>query len=1148
MDESPESFRQGLKSLDSVAVYRLTKDQLGNAQKKEDELIEPTAENPGPKKFAVPIEANLNPQDNGTWQELPQGWLWRLRIDAVEAHSINLGFSRFNLPTGAKLWLYEESGLVGVGPYTVDDRNRKGRFFTPIIKTDKLIIEIFIPGSSSAQPLVDISIKSINRGFRDLGGPDKAGADKQGACNIDVVCPAGNPWSNQIRSVAMYSIDGIDSCTGTLISNTDNDFTPYFLSAFHCGVDGTNDDSLVFYWNYQSTSCGDLSGGDLSDNQSSSTLRARWMESDFLLLELDSNPDPQSNVFFSGWNASGITPSSVVAIHHPSTDEKAISFENNPLTTTDYLSNTTDTSENHWRVSDWNAGTTEQGSSGSCLWDPNDGLCIGQLHGGTAACGNDDPDWYGKLSSSWEGGGNDGNRLRNWLNPANDGTLIHPGAQPVLGTGPILRLVETILDYGDVEIGFAFTKAIVIYNDGDAPLEVSLDYIDPTDTDLLTHWSETNITSGDTIAVGTDPLVLRQVYEPDSPGTHTFQVMLTSNDSSTPSTTITLTGNGEDATPVDSMLVLDRSGSMDETAGDRRKIQAMQSAADLYTHLLRESAGDQLGFVKYNASNSVYLSLDTIDAGHTTTAEDLLSNASINQAARLLPQGGTGIGGAMNTAAAEFGALDPERQRVMVVLTDGIENQSPYIEDVVGPIQASDPDLQVYSIGLGSNIEPLKLQSITNVVNGYHQVSEDLSDVDVFDLEAFYFKIFANATGMQLVVDPTHPVDISNADPILIDSATIVSSDKSAVFLILDDPDMRRFYDILFEDPAGNILVPGSSIGGVPIQELSRLNYRFFRIDFPAITADYTGSWKLLLKPNLKWNPEEVKSILAESPYNYSGYIDPMVGFVPVGFAAAVKSNFKLQVNVLPSNHLPGATIKLQASLSDRGWPSVGGSISVTVTNPSGTTQLVTLYDDGSHGDTESGDGTWTNSFSSTSGMGTYKFYFKANGINERGELAPREATRYASLIAPTDTPGGGSNNPGGGSIQGDVAPYLIGTYDIRADRNTTLFVSNPTGSSLLLRLAFFDDNGAPLRCLENKLAPNDLLELDVRKVDLPSGVGVVKIVSYDPKPARATPTLGIVGHQQTSFADRGVSETSLHPVSFSILQGDLPIIEKVCR
>lgn len=71
-------------------------------------------------------------------------------------------------------------------------------------------------------------------------------------------------------------------------------------------------------------------------------------------------------------------------------------------------------------------GTTEQGSSGSGLWNPA-GLLIGQLHGGSAACGNDLPDWYGRLSVSWTGGGTASTRLSDHLDPDNTGEQTLPG-------------------------------------------------------------------------------------------------------------------------------------------------------------------------------------------------------------------------------------------------------------------------------------------------------------------------------------------------------------------------------------------------------------------------------------------------------------------------------------------------------------------------------------------------------------------------------------------------------------------------------------------------------------------------------------------------------------------------------------------------
>ena len=282
------------------------------------------------------------------------------------------------------------------GSYTSKQRNRKGGLWTPVILGDEIVIELYVPAEASHPELI---IEQVNKGYRDFS---KEGTAKSGSCNNDVVCPEGDPWRDQIRSVARYSINGTGLCSGQLMNNTALNFIPYFLSANHCGVSAANDHTLVFYWNFESPNCGDLGGGSLAENQSGATFRAPYTPSDFLLVELDAAP-VAANAYFSGWDASAAAAASTVAIHHPSGDEKAISFNTDLVTSTDYLSNAVNPAEYHWRVDDWEDGTTEGGSSGSCLWDAATQLCVGQLHGGYASCTSDTSDWYGKLSESWPG-------------------------------------------------------------------------------------------------------------------------------------------------------------------------------------------------------------------------------------------------------------------------------------------------------------------------------------------------------------------------------------------------------------------------------------------------------------------------------------------------------------------------------------------------------------------------------------------------------------------------------------------------------------------------------------------------------------------------------------------------------------------------
>ncbi len=347
------------------------------------------------------------------------------------------------------------------------------------------------------------------------------------------------------------------------------------------------------------------------------------------------------------------------------------------------------------------------------------------------------------------------NRTMPTTSPGSQADQVHTDALRALCNDapvPILRIEENLLDFGEVEIGFAFTKALLIHNVSDAPLIIdSLTLTTPPGE--FTEISE--ITEPTTLNPGDPPLTLRQTFEPTIDGVHTAQLNLQSSVIAG-SLTISLEGVGKNPEPIDSVLVLDRSGSMAEYAGDRTKISAMRDASSAYMDLLREAqgsfGGDRLGLVKYNNGNADYLAMDNVTQPFKDSiAANELSNTALNDTGRLRPGGGTGIGGALERGATMIGAADPSRAQVLVVMTDGVETQSPFIEDVLGPIGSSNAQLQLYSVGVGEDIEPDKLQSITNQGElGYHQVSAGLDAFAMFDLESFYFKIFANAAGMDL--------------------------------------------------------------------------------------------------------------------------------------------------------------------------------------------------------------------------------------------------------------------------------------------------------------------------------------------------------------------------------------------------------------
>ncbi len=372
-----------------------------------------------PTKFAVPNKVSIRSKSHGEWVTVRGGRLWRMAINAPGATDLNFGFSKFILPQGAQFKIVGHSSRFDdyvAGPFTDDDRMPSGEFWSPPVPGEKATLELFIPDGAKGQ--FQLELVQIASGFRDLfqraGGP---GFAKQGTCNNDVVCPVGDPWRNQIRSVAAYTIGGVDTCTGTLVMDAESSYKPYFLTAYHCGVTNGNAGSVVTIWNYESVMCGDLAGGSRMQTVSGATLRADREDVDMALLELSSTPPDSFDVYWSGWDRSDLEPIGSVGIHHPNVEEKAISFNFDTLTKTNNCIVEFDSGDTHWEVDNWEDGTTERGSSGSGLWDPSNQLLIGFLSGGQAACGNNLEDCYGRFGVAWDGGASDAERLSAWLDP-----------------------------------------------------------------------------------------------------------------------------------------------------------------------------------------------------------------------------------------------------------------------------------------------------------------------------------------------------------------------------------------------------------------------------------------------------------------------------------------------------------------------------------------------------------------------------------------------------------------------------------------------------------------------------------------------------------------------------------------------------------
>jgi V8-like Glu-specific endopeptidase len=287
-----------------------------------------------------------------------------------------------------------------------------------------------------------------------------------------VNCAVGADWQVEKRSVAMILSGGSALCTGSLVNNTANDGTPYFLTANHCYSNTVG--SWVFVFNHETTGCTGTTG-PTNQTVSGSVLRARNAGSDFCLLELNSIPPASYNVQYAGWDASdAATVTSAVGIHHPSGDLKKISFEN------DAVPQGTWSGAQTWDVQQWDDGITEGGSSGSPLFDQNHRV-IGQLYGGLSGCAgnveNGEGDSYGRFGVSWDAGASSAARLKEWLDPGNSGVLVLDGYPDGFVAAALDANASSIGDVPASTCNASVTPTVTILNQGSSMLtSVTIQY------------------------------------------------------------------------------------------------------------------------------------------------------------------------------------------------------------------------------------------------------------------------------------------------------------------------------------------------------------------------------------------------------------------------------------------------------------------------------------------------------------------------------------------------------------------------------------------------------------------------------------------------------------------------------------------------
>ena len=416
----------------------------------------------GIQRTSIPIQLICNIMDDGKWKSLEDGGkIWQVKIHVEKALALDFVFSKFWLPKGGKFFIFNPSTKETIGAitsqYLLGEKNNPHRLSTGIVKGNEVVLEYYQPVGEHELPVV--TIEKVYYSYIEVPNFNKCCPNE-----VNVNCSEGSNWQFEKDAVALVYCkfnQGGKWCSGSLVNNTLNNQTPYFLTANHCLVgdftldggyietkDAISDNNLsdwVFYWGYELANCsGNTQPNYYSKTTTGAIVKANNSYADFALLQLQQDPRDLSNYvpYYLGWDASGSSGTGGVCIHHPLDDVKKISTYSCTPQTVSFNSSPYVYWGVQWIQTENGHGITENGSSGSPLIN-NNHLVIGQLkgQGENLNCSNySGISKYGKISVSWTGNNNNDyrRRLDCWLNPNGTNTLYMNGLSPLSISGSLL--------------------------------------------------------------------------------------------------------------------------------------------------------------------------------------------------------------------------------------------------------------------------------------------------------------------------------------------------------------------------------------------------------------------------------------------------------------------------------------------------------------------------------------------------------------------------------------------------------------------------------------------------------------------------------------------------------------------------------------
>lgn len=462
---------------------------------------------------------------------------------------------------------------------------------------------------------------------------------------------------------------------------------------------------------------------------------------------------------------------------------------------------------------------------------------------------------------------------------------------------------------------------------------------------------------------------------------------------------------------VASMLVLDRSGSMDDPSGlpGKRRIDVLHDAAPTFVELLGDLDG--VGVVSFDTNAMLVAAVAPAGALGFGAGRVAAKSAIANHLTNLA--GSTSIGDGVELAHDTLVPVPGYDRKAVVVFTDGRENEPKYIDDIAGKI-----DDRVYAIGLGTvnQLNPVALDKLVRNTGGYLMMTGPLSASEQFRVAKYYLQILSGVVNSQIVVDP----DGYLAPKSLVRVPFDLTEGDTSVDVILLSP-WRKVIDFAIETPVGDVIDAGVVPQLVDSAFVAGASLDAYRLSLPAIWPSHSahgGRWCARLSLGRgAGTPGE----LQRDSSAVAGRAALAAHGVPYSVSVHAQSSLTMDAEATPRRHVPPTEVDHRVALRQLGIPlDTHCDAALEASDPNGQKTLIQMT-----------PGTVAGEFVATTPApvaGVYTFRYLGRGLSFAGVRFMREQVRTVGVWVGGDDPpphGGGSGGAGDGCCT-DVLKCLL--------------------------------------------------------------------------------------------------------------------------